>query len=48
MFTTFHSPCSCRGCPSACPAVAAEDPLGDIPWHPASPGWGPRGPGGIT
>jgi hypothetical protein len=30
----IHSPCSCRGCTSACPAVAAEDPLGDIPWHP--------------
>ena len=24
----IHSPCSCRGCASACLAVAAEDPLG--------------------
>jgi hypothetical protein len=39
----LHSPCSCWGCTSASPAVAAEDPLEDVSWHPSGPGRCPCG-----
>ncbi len=48
MFTTFTALALAGGALRLVLQWQLKTRWGDIPWHPASPGWGPRGPGGIT